>query len=116
MIDYEIKENFDIVLPLTKVTDISDLLFQQVSLLLNTWTGDFVYDIRMGIDYEGKIINSQNIDVTEIEIEYYNKVSKLINFKKLENFGISVDETRNITITFDVYSIENKYQTFEQVA
>jgi aminopeptidase C len=116
MTDYLIDDNLDIILPLTKITDISDLLFQQVVLLLNTWTSDFVYDITMGIDYEGKIINSRDIDVTEIEIEYYSKVSKLQNFKKIENFGIKVTEVREIIITFDVYSIENKFQTFEQVA
>ena len=116
MIDYLVDSNFDVVLPLQKISNISDLLFQQVTLLLETWQGDFPYDTTMGIGYEQKIINSKDIDVTEIELEYYEKVSKLIGFKRLSNFNISIDEVRNITISFDVYSTENKYQTFTQVA
>ena len=116
MIDYLVDDDFDIVLPLQKVSNISDLLFQQIKLLLETWQGDFLYDITMGIGYEQKIINSKDIDVTEIELEYYEKISKLIGFKRLSNFNISVDSSRNINISFDVYSIENKYQNFTQVA
>ena len=116
MIDYLVDENFDIVLPLQKVTNESDLLFQQVRLLLNTWTFDFPYDVTMGIDYEGKILGTQNVDATEIELEYYAKVSKLQYFKTLTNFAISQNAQRELIISFDVTSIENQTQNFTQVA
>lgn len=116
MIDYLVDENFDIVLPLQKVTNESDLLFQQVRLLLNTWTFDFPYDVTMGIDYEGKILGTQSVDVTEIEIEYYSKVSALQYFKTLTNFAISQNAQRELLISFDVTSTENQTQNFTQVA
>lgn len=114
MIDYLVDDNFDIVLPLKKVTSESDLLFQQVRLILNTWTKDFPYDITAGIPYEDRILGV-DIDATDIEVIYYKKISKLIYFKNLENFSISVDANRNINITFDVYATDGTSQTFEQV-
>jgi len=115
MIDYLVDENFDVVLPLQKVTDISTLLFQQVRLLLNTWTGEFPYDNRMGIAYEEKVIGTSSIDVTEIEIEYFSKISVLQYFKSMDNFAIETTAQRELLISFSVTSTDGSTETFEQV-
>ena len=116
MIDYLVDDNFDVVLPLQKVTDPNDLLFQQVRLLLHTWQEDFPYDVTMGIPYEQKILGISKVDVTDIETIYYNKISKLVHFKTIENFKIERNANRELLITFDVVSLDNVSQTFEQVA
>lgn len=113
MFDYFVDDNIDIVLPLVKITDPDALLFQQVILLLNTWTSDFVYDINAGIDYEGKMLGI-DVDVTDIEIEYYNKISVLPFFKSLDNFSIEQTVDRNIIVSFDVTSQNDITQTFTQ--
>ena len=115
MIDYLVDDNFDIVLPLQKVTSASDLLFQQVKLLLNTWQGEFPYDVRMGIGYEQKILGLQSVDVTEIEIEYFKKISVLQFFKSMNNFSVSLNANRELLISFSVTSTENQIEIFNQV-
>jgi hypothetical protein len=116
MTDYLVDENFDIVLPLVKLTTESDILFQQVRLLLHTWQTDFFYDTRMGMPYEQSILGLSNVDATDIEVIYYNKISKLQYFKKIENFSINRNAQREILISFDCYATNDKYKTFEQVA
>ena len=116
MIDYLVDENFDIVLPLQKVTNESDLLFQQVRLLLDTWTNDFPYDINAGIPYSETILSGGDIDVAQIETIYFQKISVLQYFNSLENFEIELDSNRNITISFTVRSTSGTSQNFEQVA
>ena len=116
MIDYLVNEDFDIVLPLQKVTIESDLLFQQTRLILNTWEGDFPYDVRMGIAYESKILGVSGVDVTEIEIEYYKKISVLQFFKSMNNFNIERNSNRELLISFSVTSTDNQTQSFNQVA
>ncbi len=115
MIDYLVDENFDVVLPLQKVTDKSTLLFQQVRLILNTWTKEFPYDILMGIAYEEKVIGTSNIDVTEIEIEYFSKISVLQYFQSMDNFSIETTAQREILISFSVTSTDGSTETFTQV-
>ena len=113
--DYRVDENLEIIIPLEKVTDQSELLFQQVRLLLRTWTNDFPYDITAGMPYDGKIL-SGDIDATNIQRIYYAKISVLEGFGSLENFAFEVDRNRNINISFDVVSLDGQSQTFTQGA
>ncbi len=115
MIDYLVNDNFDVVLPLQKVTDKSDLLFQQVRLILNTWTNDFPYDITAGIPYDESILGTSNVDASDIEIIYYQKISKLVYFKNLENFSISRNSNRELIISFEVFAVNGDSQTFTMV-
>lgn len=113
--DYRLDENLELIIPLEKVTDQSELLFQQVRLLLRTWTGDFVYDVNAGMPYDGKILKG-DIDVTDIQRIYYAKISVLVGFSSIENFSILVDNNRGINISFDVISLDGQSETFGQVA
>ena len=114
MIDYKL-DNFDLVLPLEKVTEASTLLFQQVELLLNTYTYDFPYDITAGMPYDESIINGRDVDATDIETIYYRKISVLQYFYDMRDFAIKITGDRNMEITFKVYSTDNQSQTFSQV-
>lgn len=113
MFDYRVDDNLELILPLEKVTDYNELLFQQVRLLLNTWTADFPYNINNGIDYEGKMLGI-DVDVTDIEVEYYEKISALKYFKSLDNFAIEQTTDRNLKISFDVTSQDDTTETFTQ--
>ena len=113
--DYQVNDNFDIDIPLVKVTDISTLLFQQVRLILDTWTGEFPYDITAGMPYKTDILGG-NVDGTNIERIYYDKISVLQGFKSLENFSISQSSDRTLTISFDVTSTAGDAQNFIQEA
>lgn len=114
MTDYLVDDNFDIVLPLTKITDPNDLLFQQVRLLLHTWQRDFVYDVRAGMPYEDQILGVKSVDATDLEVIYYKKISVLEHFKTLQNFKIERTAQRELIISFDVVSLDNKSQNFTQ--
>lgn len=116
MIDYLVDENFDVVFPLQKVTDESDLLFQQVRLLLETFTNDFPYDITAGMPYNETILSGGDVDIAQLETIYFKKISALQYFDSLDNFEIELDASRNIKISFTVRSISGASQNFEQVA
>jgi len=113
--DYRIDEDLEIIIPLEKVTDQSELLFQQVRLLLRTWTGDFLYDVNAGMPYDGKILRG-DIDATNIQRIYYAKISVLEGFGDLVNFAFAVSPDREINISFDVVSLDGQSQTFTQGA
>lgn len=116
MIDYKVKRiqnGYDVELPLAKISNKDDLLFQQVELLLDTWLGEFVYDVSLGIDYKSFLGNE--IDLTNIERTYYDKISKLLYFGKMENFKIDIDRNnRKLKISFDIVSVNESTQTFNQ--
>ena len=114
MTDYLVDENFDIVLPLQKLTDKATLLFQQVRLLLHTWQEDFVYDIRSGMPYEQKILGTNSVDATDIEVIYYKKISVLEYFKTIQNFKIERTAQRELMISFDVVAENGASQNFTQ--
>ena len=116
MIDYKVNDTFDIILPLQKTTTESDLLFQQVKLILNTYEGEFPYDVRMGMAYEEKILGLDGVDVTEIEIEYYKKISILQFFSSMNNFSVTLNTNRELLISFSITSTENQTENFNQVA
>jgi hypothetical protein len=116
MIDYLVDENFDIVLPLQKVTYPSDLLFQQVRLLLETFTNDFVYDVTAGMPYDESILSGGDVNIAEFESIYYKKISALVYFGSMENFTISLESNRELRISFSVFSSSGESQFFEQVA
>lgn len=115
-IDYQTTESvegeFDIVMPLTKITDKADILFQQVDLLLNTYLKEFLYDTTMGMPYDD--ILGKNFDLTQLETIYYDKISVLIYFKEFLDFQIDIDEQRSINISFTVVAEDNTTQTFTQ--
>jgi hypothetical protein len=113
--DYRVDDNMDVIIPLEKVTEQSELLFQQVRLLLRTWTEDFPYDVNSGMPYDGKILNG-DIDATDIQRIYYAKISALEGFGSIENFALSISQDRKISISFDVISLDNQSQTFTQGA
>lgn len=115
MTDYLIDSNFHLVLPLQKITSENDLLFQQVRLLLHTWETDFVYDVTTGMPYEQSILGIGSVDATELEVIYYNKLSKLQYFKTMENFKIETTSKRELLISFDVISLNGVSQNFYQV-
>jgi len=114
IIDYKTSEQnegeFDIELPLSKITSRDDLLFQQVELLFSTYTEDFAYDETMGIPYEQ--ILRKDFDLTSLETIYYGKIKVLVYFKDFLNFKIDIDSTRNYLISFDVVSENNITQNF----
>jgi hypothetical protein len=116
MIDYLVDDDFDIVLPLQKVTDPSDLLFQQIRLLLETFTDDFVYDVTAGMPYDESILSGGDVNVAELESIYYSKISSLAYFGSMENFTIELESNRELKISFSVFSSSGESQTFEQVA
>ena len=115
MTDYKMDDNFDLILPLQKITEPSDLLFQQVLLLLHTWQEDFVYDITMGMPYEQSILGINDVDATDIEVIYYKKISKLEYFKTIENFKIETNPQRELLISFDVVALDGAKKNFTQV-
>ena len=114
MIDYKIENigigTFDIVLPIEKITNNDDLLFQQVKLILNTYLKEFPYDITMGIPYQ-QILNKE-FDLTTIEKIFFNKISVLFYFKEMKNFTIDIDINRNYNINFTVVSKSATTQDF----
>ena len=114
MIDYLIDDNLDLVLPLQKVTVESELLFQQVQLLLETYTYDFPYDVTAGMPYEESIITGRDVDSTELETIYYRKISVLEHFYKMTDFSIAISPDRNMSISFKVYSSDGYAQAFSQ--
>lgn len=116
MTDYLVDDNFELVLPLQKITQPSTLLFQQVRLLLHTWQTDFVYDTRMGMPYEQSILGINDVDATDIEVIYYKKISKLEYFKTIENFNIERTAQRELLISFDVIAQDGASQNFTQAA
>lgn len=101
---------FDITLPLEKVTAKEDLLFQQVELLLNTYTEEFLYDITMGMPY--KDILKKDFDLTTLESLYYDKIKVLVYFKDLQDFLLDIDENRNYIVSFTVIAENEATQTF----
>lgn len=103
---------YDITLPLVKVTDKATLLFQQVELLLDTWTGEFLYDSTQGIAYEDFLGDS--VRLINLQREYYNKVSKLLYFADFKDFTSNVSKNRQITITFTVVAETGEEQSFSQ--
>lgn len=115
MTDYLVDNDFDVVLPLQKVTDKATLLFQQVRLLLHTWQADFVYDIRTGMPYEQSILGTKNVDATDLEVIYYKKISVLEYFKTINNFRIERTAERELIISFDVVAQNGASQNFVQV-
>lgn len=106
------KGEFDITLPLSKNTAKADLLFQQVELLLNSYAGDFLYDITQGMPYDRLL--GEAFDLTELERAYYDRISTLIYFKDIDNFDIDIDNERNINVSFRVIAEDNTSQQFEQ--
>lgn len=113
-IDYAIQETnegeFDLILTLEKVTSESDLLFQQVDLLLNTYTGEFLYDTTDGMPYDD--ILGQNFDLTSLENLYYDKISVLTYFQDLRDFQVNIDSDRKLNISFDVFATNGQSQNF----
>lgn len=113
-IDYEVSETeegqFDIILPLTKVVLQEDLLFQQVDLLLETYTGEFLYDITQGMPYDD--ILDKSFDITTIETVYYDKIKVLVYFKDMQDFLIDIDQDRNYLISFVVVAQNDVTQSF----
>jgi len=112
--DYKATEGnegeFDIDLPLVKVTKEEDLLFQQVDLILNTYTKEFVYDVTLGMPYDD--ILTKGFDFTSLESLYYAKISKLIYFKDMQDFLLDIDNKRNMNISFTVFALNNVNQNF----
>ena len=107
----EFKEGeFDIDMPLVKVTAKEDLLFQQVDLLLNTYTEEFLYDITLGMPYDE--ILKKDFDLTSLESLYYAKISVLIYFKDIQDFLLDIDENRNYNVTLTVIAENEASQTF----
>lgn len=113
-IDYKTVETeegqFDVVLPLTKVVAKEDLLFQQVDLLLETYTKEFPYDITQGMPYDD--ILNKNFDLTSLETIYYDKIKVLVYFKDLQDFFVDIDSNRNYLISFIVVAQNNESQNF----
>ena len=113
-IDYTVLETsegeFDITLPLSKTIEQSDLLFQQVDLLLNTYAGEFLYDITQGMPYDD--ILGKNFDLTALETVYYARISVLIYFKDLLDFQVDIDGNRNLITSFNVVAVDNTTQSF----
>jgi len=101
---------FDIAIPLEKVVAFEDLLFQQVDLLLETWKGEFVYDITQGMPYEE--ILEKSFDLTSIESVYYDRIKELVYFKDLQDFAIDIDSDRNYLISFVVVAQNDATQNF----
>ena len=103
-IDYNVSEisegEFDITLPLEKVSEYSDLLFQQVELLLETYQGEFVYDTTQGMPYDD--ILEKSFDLTSLETVYYDKIKVLVYFKDLQDWDIDIDSDRNYLISYVV--------------
>tara|TARA_R110000851_G_scaffold38771_1_gene99232 strand:+ start:318 stop:671 length:354 start_codon:yes stop_codon:yes gene_type:complete len=115
MIDYEIKTinaGYDIVLPLMKVSDYSTLLFNQVSLLLDTYLTEFPYDSTQGIDYDSFLGDSLNL--ASIRNKYYSKISKLLYFSSMTNFAVNLTENRSLKISFTVTATTAASKVFEQ--
>ena len=114
MIDYAIEETdtgFDITIPLTKVSDYSTLLFNQVRLLLDTYLEEFPYDSTQGIDYESFV--GDNTDLTSIKSKYYSKIKNLQYFSSMTNFAVNIDG-RKLEISFTVTSTEGDSEDFAQ--
>ena len=113
-IDYKVNETeegqFDIILPLTKVVLQEDLLFQQVDLLLETYTGEFLYDITQGMPYDD--ILDKSFDLTTLETIYYDKIKVLVYFKDMQDFLIDIDQDRNYLISFTVVAENDVTQSF----
>lgn len=116
MTDYLVDENFDIVLPLTKITDPATLLFQQVRLLLETFTGDFPYDATAGMPYDEAILSGGDVNVAELESIYYKKISALAYFGSIKDFSITLTASRNVQITFTVVSTTGEAMEFGFIA
>ena len=112
--DYQALEqtegNFDLTIPLTKITQKEDLLFQQVDLILNTYTGEFLYDINLGMPYDDVL--KKGFDLTRLETLYYGKISALVYFKDMTKFILDVDENRNYLVNFTVIAENNATQNF----
>ena len=112
--DYKVEEtnegDFDIVLTLEKVIAQEDLLFQQVELLLNTYTTEFLYDITMGMPYDD--ILGKDFDLTSVESIYYGKIRTLIYFKDMKDFLLDLDENRNYIVSFTVIAQNDESQNF----
>ena len=113
-IDYELTETdegqFDVVLPLTKVVEKEDLLFQQVELLLETFTKEFPYDTTQGMPYDD--ILDKSFDLASLETIYYDKIKVLVYFKDFKDFLIDIDKDRNYLISFTVIAQNNESQNF----
>ena len=112
MIDYQIKAINDIALPLTKVRDYSTLLFNQVSLLLDTYLNEFPYDSSQGIDYDSFLGDSLNL--SSIRDKYYSKISKLVYFSSMKNFSVNLTDNRTLKISFTITAITAVTKDFEQ--
>mgnify|MGYP003627849869 CR=1 FL=1 len=115
MIDYRIKAintGYDIVLPLIKVSDYSTLLFNQVSLLLDTYLTEFPYDSTQGIDYDSFLGDSLNL--ASIRNKYYSKISTLLYFSSMTNFSINLTDNRALKISFTITAINAVSKDFEQ--
>lgn len=112
--DFKIKDTgvgeFDIELPLVKIGLQEDMLFQQVNLILNTYTEEFVYDITAGMPYDE--ILTKGFDFTKLESIYFDKISELVYFKDMKDFLVDVDSDRNYAVTFTVIALNNKQQVF----
>jgi len=116
-IDYQTIENsngeFDVILPLIKVTSSEDLLFQQVELLLDTWKNDFVYDVNKGIPYQD--ILKKDFDYSDLESLFYEKLSKLKYFKNMIDFNANLDVKRNLNINFTIIGSSDIQRFFNVV-
>lgn len=114
MIDYEIETTdtgYDITLPLTKISEASTLLFNQVRLLLDTYTGEFLYDNTQGIDYDSFL--GDNTDLTTLRSKYYSKIKNLEYFGSMTDFKVDVTN-RKLEISFTVTSSDGDSEDFEQ--
>lgn len=113
-IDYKVTETeegqFDINLPMTKVVGLENLLFQQVDLLLETYTEEFLYDVTQGMPYDD--ILDKSFDLTTLETIYYDKIKVLVYFKDMQDFLIDIDEDRNYLISFTVIAQNDATQSF----
>lgn len=101
---------FDIDFPFVTVKD-DDLFFQQVELLMESYLGEWVYDITRGIDFD--VLNGKDLNYKKIENEFYSKISRLVNFGKMSNFEIKTDTNRNVIVSMDLTSSSNTTNNLE---
>ena len=110
----EVTEGYhDIVVPLIKLEESSQILFQQVDLLLDNWEGDFLYDITSGIPYEK--IQDKKFVLERIENLYYTKLSRLKYFKDISDFNVQLSKQRELRISFCVTATSNTKRIYNTV-
>ena len=90
----------DLVLPLQKISDSGELLFQEVNLILDNWKGEYLFDISQGMDYEA--ILDKTFDFRRLESMYFNVLLSLRYFVSMENFEAKLDADRELHVSFCV--------------